>query len=501
MQAVIYCRVSTAEQTENMSLATQKKHCDDFCAREGFDVAVVFVERGESAKTAHRPELLKLVAYCQANKRTVRAVVVYSFSRFARNTSDHHQIRGMLMTWGISGRSVTERTDDSPTGKLMETVLAGLHQFDNDVRAERTIDGMQEALNRGRFCWLAPLGYLNARQKHGPSLLPDPDRATLIADAFELIASGRSAPEALRAVTDRGLRTMKGRPVSLQTFRTLLQNPIYAGRIQARKWNQERPGDFSALITAELFDRAQAALSRRPLSAGYRRAHPEFPLRRFVRCMGCDSPLTGSFSTGRNGTRYGYYHCPRCKTVKTTKGALDAAFVGLLDALRPRAEYVALFRAIVVDCWREAAQDAVQGRRAAEQRVRHIEDRINRVEEAFLFDRAIDRQTYNDQLERLRIERLDARARLDDLQDAQADTEGLLGFAEHVLTNAGSLWLGASPEDRTRLQTALFPNGLSWDGAEFGNAVTNSAFSYLRDVEAAAVGVASPPGFEPGFQP
>ena len=100
MRAVIYCRVSTVEQTENLSLSSQERLCREFCAREGFDVAEVFIERGESAKTAHRTELLKLVAYCQANKRTVRAVVVYSFSRFARNTSDHHQIGGLLVGWG-----------------------------------------------------------------------------------------------------------------------------------------------------------------------------------------------------------------------------------------------------------------------------------------------------------------------------------------------------------------------------------------------------------------
>ena len=37
MRAVIYVRFSTAEQTENLSLATQERLCREFCAREGFD--------------------------------------------------------------------------------------------------------------------------------------------------------------------------------------------------------------------------------------------------------------------------------------------------------------------------------------------------------------------------------------------------------------------------------------------------------------------------------
>ena len=165
---------------------------------------------------------------------------------------------------------MTERTDDSPSGKLMETLLAGLSQFDNDVRSERTVVGMREAISRGRYCWLAPIGYLNTRQKHGPSLAPDAERAPFVVHAFELIASGSSAPDALRMVTQRGLRTMKGRAVSLQTFRTMLQNPVYAGRVHARKWQQQALGDFSPLIAADLFERVQAALSRRSAVAPYR---------------------------------------------------------------------------------------------------------------------------------------------------------------------------------------------------------------------------------------
>jgi hypothetical protein len=50
--SVIYIRVSTKEQTENLSLATQLKTCEEYCERQGFDVLERFREEGESAKTA-----------------------------------------------------------------------------------------------------------------------------------------------------------------------------------------------------------------------------------------------------------------------------------------------------------------------------------------------------------------------------------------------------------------------------------------------------------------
>ncbi len=49
--AVIYVRVSTKEQTENLSLPTQLRACEEYCRRQGYEVLDRFHEEGESAKT------------------------------------------------------------------------------------------------------------------------------------------------------------------------------------------------------------------------------------------------------------------------------------------------------------------------------------------------------------------------------------------------------------------------------------------------------------------
>src|SRR3954471_14034741 len=54
--AVIYVRVSTKEQTENLSLPTQLSACEEYCERQGFHVLARFREEGESAKTADRTD-------------------------------------------------------------------------------------------------------------------------------------------------------------------------------------------------------------------------------------------------------------------------------------------------------------------------------------------------------------------------------------------------------------------------------------------------------------
>src|SRR5438094_10404703 len=147
--AVIYVRVSTKEQTENLSLPTQLKACAEYCERQGFKVLARFREEGESAKTADRTELQKLLQFCRKNKGTVQFVVVFNLSRFAREKYDHFVLRAHLKSVGNSLPSATadRRHIHRQIGK---GVLAAFEPFDNDVRFERTCGGMRRAFELRR---------------------------------------------------------------------------------------------------------------------------------------------------------------------------------------------------------------------------------------------------------------------------------------------------------------------------------------------------------------
>jgi site-specific DNA recombinase len=81
--AVIYVRVSTKEQTENLSLPTQLRACEEYCRRLGYEILERFHEEGESAKTTDRSQLQALLKYCRTHKGKVHIVVVYNLTRFA----------------------------------------------------------------------------------------------------------------------------------------------------------------------------------------------------------------------------------------------------------------------------------------------------------------------------------------------------------------------------------------------------------------------------------
>ena len=172
-RAVLYCRVSTREQTQNLSLTTQERTCRAYCDRSGFEVARVFVEEGESAKTRDRTRLRELLDYCRDNKGTVHHVVVYRLDRFSRQQYDHVILAAQLKRFGVTLKSATEPISDDSTGKLMENILSSFAQFDNDVRGERTIAGMRAALEEGRWTFGVPLGYRRTVDQRGRATIDE----------------------------------------------------------------------------------------------------------------------------------------------------------------------------------------------------------------------------------------------------------------------------------------------------------------------------------------
>ena len=148
--AVVYVRVSSARQVENFSLDTQERLCRDYCAAQGWPVALVFREQGESARSADRTELQRMLTHCREHRGEVGAVMVHSLSRWSREQRDHHALRGLLTAWGITLRSATEPISDDPAGEFLEGIIASAAQFENRLRTARTREGMKAALAAGR---------------------------------------------------------------------------------------------------------------------------------------------------------------------------------------------------------------------------------------------------------------------------------------------------------------------------------------------------------------
>jgi len=479
MKAIIYARVSSKEQALNYSLETQEKSARDFCERNRWSVERVFVDAGESAKTADRPQFNAAIEFCRKNK-PVDFFVVYAVNRFARNTDDHVFVKAALRRFGTALRSVTEPITDTATGRLMETMLSGFAQFDNDVRADRTVAGMKAALEKGRWAWQPPLGYLEGMKV-------DPERAPIVRKAFELAASGDyTGPELRDRLLGLGLTGRHGRPVSRQTLYAVIRNGLYAGIVRARKWGIETEGKFEPLISAATFYQVQTVLAGNAAPKAERlRVNPLFPLRGFVRCAEHDRSLTASQSRGKLGKRYGYYRCTSPGCVNVRREGVEGEFEALLSGLSLRPGPLRLLREITVDSWKKRHAEAEERRVSVERRVRAIREKKKR-----LLDKLVD-GTITDEAYREKLERVEAETDfgVGALIGAEVDERTMsadLAFAERVLSDLRLAWAQFGHEQRQRFQRIIFPEGLAYSKANggFGTPTTAAVFGPLRVLEA-----------------
>ncbi|MBV1825373.1 recombinase family protein [Komagataeibacter oboediens] len=144
-RAVIYCRVSTADQ----SCARQKDELKQFAERAGYEVLDVFMETGSGIRV-DRAERRKVMALAQA--REIDAILVTELSRWGRSTIDLISTLQELESYRVSLIAITGMTFDlaTPHGRMLATVLAGIAEFERDLISERVKSGLAAARARGK---------------------------------------------------------------------------------------------------------------------------------------------------------------------------------------------------------------------------------------------------------------------------------------------------------------------------------------------------------------
>lgn len=335
--AVVYLRVSTEEQVDNFSLGTQEEICRKEALRRGFKIIEIFSEEGRSAKTiVGRPTLLKMLEFCRKNKKQISAVFVYRLDRLSRKTQDYLTIRRKLAEYTITLISASEPTGNSPTETLMETIIASFAQHDNDVRSERTKNGMRARFLSGLCTGAAPIGYIN----ENGYVVKDSQAFDKVKAAWEIILTGTiSLREIASVMNEWGLGiTYKGikHQFRAQTANRIFRNKFYMGILTSRQNPEEVRGQHTPMITSEQFYKVQAILDGRNTSlnvpiARHNKENPEFPLRRILRCSKCGTIFTGAWSKGRS-CRYAYYMCRKRCGAPSIK--VETAHAELIKTLR-----------------------------------------------------------------------------------------------------------------------------------------------------------------------
>ena len=321
LRAVIYLRVSTKEQAEmggeaeGFSIPAQREACYRKAADLGAEVVDEYCDRGESARSADRPALQRLLVRLR-NEHDVDFVIVHKVDRLARSRLDDVTINLAIQQAKARLVSVTESIDETPSGKLLHGIMATMAEFYSANLATEVKKGALQKVKRGGTPFFAPIGYLNVREFHdgreARTIGIDPERGPIVQWAFTAYATGNyTQRQILEAMTEQGLRSRPrgnkpAKVLSLSRVTAMLSDPYYVGTVTY--CGQRFDGRHPRLIEQATFDRVQAVI-REHAGAGERdRVHHHY-LKGCLRCGRCGTRLVFNRAKGQHGGTYDYYFC------------------------------------------------------------------------------------------------------------------------------------------------------------------------------------------------
>ena len=322
-RAVSYIRVSTREQAqrggseEGFSLPAQREANKRKAQSMGALVVKEFADRGESARSANRPELQKMLAYLKEDGG-IDYVIVHKLDRLARNRADDVEINRAFEEAGVRLVSTSENIDQTPGGMLLHGIMSSIAEFYSRNLANEVIKGMGEKARNGGTLGKAPLGYLNvrARDENGREIRTialDEERAPLIRLAFTEYATGQWTTKKLAAhLHSHGLTTVPtarkpAKAVSGVQLHRMLRHPYYKGVISFQ--GVEYAGAHEPLVDEETWRHVQAMLDSHRF--GERERQHNHHLKTTVYCGLCGARLLVQNTRNSKGDLYPYFICAK----------------------------------------------------------------------------------------------------------------------------------------------------------------------------------------------
>ena len=505
-RAVLYLRVSTEEQAdtdynaEGYSLPAQREACLRLADQLGATVTAEdeYVDRGESAKSAKRPELQRMLKRLR-EQGDVDYVIVHKVDRLARNRKDDVEIDLVIRSSGARLVSASENIDDTPHGKLIRNIMADFAQYYSDNLATEAKKGARQKAKFGGTPYKPPIGYLVARERiEGREIrivITDPDRAPLVRWAFTAYATGNYTMQELAdELEERGLRyepsrKLPARTMAKNTVNNMLRNRYYLGMVSYE--GVLYPGRHEPLVDEATFEAVQAIMAARTLSGEKPKQRPHY-LKGRLFCGYCGTRLGISFSRGHQGQIYPYFYCigrqkrkNNCPQTFVPIEAIEAAAVDYWKQHVRLDEQRSAEVRQVVSGWLLSRQ-ASSGKTIAAQRKRieQLEREQAKLTQAYLAD-ALPLDALKAEQARIQRELGQAKTLIAQYQQDYQALEAALDHALLLCRSGAVAYEHAEPEVKRQLIQAAFDK-LWVVGAEIAGADLKSGYVTLLDEELVA---------------
>ena len=327
-RAVFLLRVSSKRQTDTASdidpdgnsISSQRRSCQKKAKQMGVVVVDEYVEPGFSGQSIDKRPVFREMLKRIVEVGDVDYVIIDMRSRAFRNQLEAALVKQQLAKIGVKLVSAKEDFGDGLWADAMEVITDTFNELQVKLNGQDIKAKMGNKARDGGTVGKAKLGYLNIRKYvEGPdggrreirTVGFDSKRQHLVAQAFELFATGRYTLDSLHEKMEAlGLRTRgdaryPSGPVSRHKLGQMLRDRYYIGKVEYD--GIEYDGRHKPLISEELFEQVQRVLDEHAGSGKRQRTHHHY-LKGVIWCGRCKRRYIVMRSVG-NGGVYFYFVC------------------------------------------------------------------------------------------------------------------------------------------------------------------------------------------------
>jgi len=505
--ALVYARVSTKKQViAGDGLNSQLSVCLAHAERMGYEVEGIHTD-DLTGSTKDRNGLQAILAHLRANPRKRYRIVFDHINRFTRDYYLHSDMRRIVDAFGGILESPQMVYGDDSASRLVENMSVAVSDYSRKQNIEQTNARMRARLRNGYAVFCAPAGYEYGKVAgHAGRVLTRKEPiASVVVEALEGYASGHfeTAADVQRFFEAHPLfpKSRAGK-VPHQRVGDILRNPTYAGLVGSSAWDISlRQGHHQPLISIQTHQQVQDRLNGINRAPSRKHLHQDFPLRGFVMCDDCGSPLTACWSKGSTA-RHPYYLCPKrgCaaygKSIR--RSAIEDEFEAMLQRVEPAEGVFAMAAAMIEEQWQRRQSNGALRAKALADELKRLEAQIEQTVERII-ETSVPTvmRVLEGKVEKLETQRLALREQIATAGHPEGNFELRLRTALDFLASPWKIWRSGRFSDRQAVLKLTFADQLRYKRGEgFRTANLALPFKVLGDFLSGEKELAHPTRFE-----
>lgn len=361
-RAAVYIRYSSENQRDGYSVEYQLDECKKYINEHGFSFEKAYIDEAVSGKsTNNRDAFFSLLSDVKNGLYDV--VIVYKYSRFARNLMEATLYRQQIEKNGAKLISAMERIDDStPEGRMMRNIIMTMDEYYSDNLSTFVQSSMYTAAKQGKYLGgTPPYGF---QITENGEFIENKAEADIVRRVFDLRAAGAMPADILRIFLDEGIRGRGGKPFTQQLLNKIVRSEKYIGTYKYKVKGYDPvyiENAFAPIVDKKTWDAVQIAIDKNAQKATPKgRARKNvYPLTGKIFCACCGEPFTGN----NKGNGIAYYTCRGqdklhiCKNGSILKPVLEDYVFGKIKELILSENHVDEIARIVLDTLDSSAAD------------------------------------------------------------------------------------------------------------------------------------------------